>query len=277
MTAGTSKSLAAESQRIRRRVRRGIVPVVGLAMLAISALVNIVLFRQADQSYRELSEVRLDPLGLKRNSFANPAGAPSDPRPVFLFFGDSRAEQWPDPSVSEYRFINHGIGGQTTEQIRGRVDEHMMGCAPKVVLIQAGINDLKAIALFPWRREEIVRTCESNLQFIVQQAAGSGATVIVTTIFPPGDVPLARRQYWSPGVVPAVNQVNDFIRGLGGGDVVVFDAWKELQLDGRLRSGYGIDTLHLSPLGYDVLNQALIRKVLPPIPPAPNTTNSPIK
>lgn len=263
-----------ESLRQRGRILRWVIAIAGIALLAVSAVLNVVLFREMDHSYRELNEVRLDPLGLKRASFAGPATVPSDSRPLFLFFGDSRAEQWPEPPVTEYRFVNHGIGGQTTEQIRGRVDQHLKAAAPNVVLIQAGINDLKTIALFPWRRDEIVRTCESNLQFIVQQAEQSGATVILTTIFPPGDVPLARRQFWSPDVVPAVNQVNDFLRNLRGDHVIVFDAWKVLQRDGRLQAGYGIDTLHLSRQGYDALNESMIREVLPRIPHRTMTKDS---
>lgn len=95
-----------------------------------------------------MNQVRLDPYGLKLPGFKDPPTADLT-KPLVVFFGDSRAQQWPAPASNRFRFLNRGIGGQTTEQVRGRFDEHVKPLKPRVVIIEAGVNDLKAIALFP--------------------------------------------------------------------------------------------------------------------------------
>ena len=82
---------------------------------------------------------------------------------------------------------------------------------------------------------------------------------MISTIFPPGDVPLARRLEWSRAVERAVEEVNADIRSLASDHVIVLDAWQILQENGRLRSGYGIDTLHLSKSGYAALEPELVK------------------
>jgi lysophospholipase L1-like esterase len=240
----------------RRRLRRFVLPVLLLALLAGALAGDVLLYQQASDSYRRLSETELDPYGLKHPHF--PADAPAARElPVLLFFGDSRALYWPAPPVAGWRVINRGIGGQTTEQVRGRFDANVTPASPRILVLQAGINDLKAIPLLPWRRDEIVGDCKANLHEIVARARAAGATVIVSTIFPPGEVPLERKPQWSPDIEKAVEEVNADLRSMASDRVIVFDSWKILEDHGRLRDGYGLDTLHLSPAGYEALNAQL--------------------
>jgi lysophospholipase L1-like esterase len=226
--------------------------------LAASLFANILLYRQADTSYRELQETRLDPYGLKYTEFKDPAPAtgPST-KPVAVFFGDSRARDWPAPNVPGFQFVHRGIGGQTTEQVYGRIEPHLLALSPRVVILQAGINDLKNIGLFPNRKAWIVLGCRTNLRRIIEQSEKSGATVIVSTIFPTGDVPLERQLTWSPEIDKAVEEINADLRSQASERVIVFDAWKLLEQNGKLRPGVGKDTLHLTPEGYEVLNAKL--------------------
>jgi lysophospholipase L1-like esterase len=224
-----------------------------------SAVCNVLLYRQADLSYRRLSEAELDPYGLKHADFPPdvPAGEAAQKLPAVVFFGDSRARAWPAPNVPGYRYVNRGIGNQTTAQILGRFDANVIPASPRVIVIQAGINDLKAIPLLHGRRDEIVADCKANLRLIVSRAADQGATVVLTTIFPPGDVPLQRRMVWSPEIEKAVEEVNADLRTLVSNRIIILDAWKLLQIHGSLRHGYGIDTLHLNEQAYGVLNAEL--------------------
>ena len=82
-------------------------------------------------------------------------------------------------------------------------------------MVEAGINDLKAIPLLPRRRDQIVSDCKANLRQIVRRSREGGAVVIVSTIFPPGKVPLERRMVWSPEIEKAVEEVNSELRGVG--------------------------------------------------------------
>ena len=63
-------------------------------LLAVSAALNVVLYRLAIDAYRDQMAVRLDPTDAAR-SVQLPALAPGQTRVVYL--GDSRVELWADP------------------------------------------------------------------------------------------------------------------------------------------------------------------------------------
>jgi lysophospholipase L1-like esterase len=233
------------------------------ALLLVGALLaslaaNWVLYRRGHSFYRQLAEVRLDPLGLGYPGIG-PAPSPPAGEVRVVLLGDSRIEDWPRPGGPPgYQFVNRGIGNQTTAQILARFDEHVSPLAPQVVVIQAGINDLKTVPLFPDRREAIVADCQANLARIVGRARDLGAIVVLTTLFPLGEVPLERRLFWSDEVGKAVREVNAFLPSLAGEGVIVLDTVPLLaDGEGRVREAYSRDLLHLTAEGYDILNAAL--------------------
>lgn len=234
-------------------MKRILITVLVIGLLA-SLAANILLFAQGRQYYLELNQTRLDPLGLSR--FAGQP-TPSGSQPVAVFLGDSRAASWPAPQVTGWQFINRGIGAQTTAQVLGRFDAHIPPLQPKVVILQAGINDLKTIPLFPERQTEITANTKANLDALIERAKALGATVILTTIFPIGEVPLQRRPFWSGEVAVAVNQVNEHLHSLAGPRVIIFDAYAILKNNGHLNPAYAEDELHLNAAGYEVLNSEL--------------------
>jgi len=226
-----------------------------LALLLLSSLtLNGLLGLWARQYYLELNSIRLDPFGLDVD--AQPAGAATGAPVRFLFYGDSRAYAWPMPTgFTEWEVLNRGIGGQTTAQILARFDAHVVPFAPDVVLIQAGINDLKTIGLFPARRDTIIANCKKNLAAMVQRATAQGATVILTTVFPTGEPSLLRRPFWSAAIAAAVVDVNLFLQTLANDHVIILDSAALLSdTTGRLRPDYRYDLLHLNQNGYAALN-----------------------
>ncbi len=119
-------------------------------LLTVSLLFNYIFFEQGRQFHLQLNTTQLDPMGL--SDF--PATPPTYPEKKnrekrIVFFGDSRIAEWTQPKITEYELLNRGIGGQTSAQILMRYDAHVMPLAPDIILIQAGINDLKTIPLFP--------------------------------------------------------------------------------------------------------------------------------
>lgn len=153
----TSPSKPGSTKRNRPRLAVGLTAILLVLCAAIASLIlNRLLYREADVYYREVAMVRLDPYGLKQPIFPADAGSADPSAPVVEFFGDSRALDWPALPLTNMRFVNRGIWGQTTEQIRGRFDAHVIALHPSVLVLQAGVNDLKAIAIFPDRRDEIV-------------------------------------------------------------------------------------------------------------------------
>lgn len=222
---------------------------------------NVVFYQRGQLYYLQLNATRLDPLGL--NVFLDsPVQVQS---PLIVFFGDSRAAEWPPPNdVKNVNFLNRGIGAQTTAQILGRFQAHIAPLNPQVIVLQAGINDLKTIPLFSEQKEDIVNDCKENIKQLVDLSLATGARVIVTTIFPLGELPIERRPFWSDDVEVAINDVNEFIETLASDRVTIFDSGKVLaNSNGIVDPKYSRDFLHLNPTGYEALNEALAEILVP--------------
>ena len=121
--------------------------------LLVSLVFNFILYRQGRGYYLQLNATRLDPLGLE----AHPARYSESERSLgaahrIIFLGDSRITQWPQPAIDGYQIVNRGIGAQTSTQVLGRYDVHVKPLEPDILLVQVGINDLKAIPLITVRR-----------------------------------------------------------------------------------------------------------------------------
>ena len=98
-----------------------------------------------------------------------------------------------------------------------------------------------------------------NIAQIVDQSKQLGATVVLTTIFPVGDVPLQRQPFWSDDIATAVLEVNASITALADPDVIVLDAFSLLVDErGMMQSSYQLDELHVNQSAYGVLNQTLL-------------------
>ncbi|MBD2126934.1 hypothetical protein NDI39_23315 [Microcoleus sp. ZQ-A2] len=125
-----------------------------LVALVVSLTFNAILFLQARSYYLQLNTTNLDPLGLSAFSAdSQPNSIPTTSTTTVVFFGDSRAEMWAIPrQLKGFSFINRGINTQTSVQVLGRFDQHVLPLHPRIILIQVGINDLKTIPLFPHRR-----------------------------------------------------------------------------------------------------------------------------
>jgi len=230
-------------------------------ILAASLTANVLTFRKARGYYLQLHAIRLDPLGLGAFPNASPAMLP----PAIVFFGDSRARQWPAPDGWKgATIVNRGIGNQTTAQVLGRFPQHVASLKPGLVVLQVGVNDLKTIPLFPSEKEKIVRNCQANIARLVRDAVESGSRVVVTTIMPLGKVPIERRPFWSDDVATAIKEVNATITAMGGERVSVFDTGQILAgPDGTVDPKYSRDLLHLQPEGYAALNRAIAPLLAP--------------
>jgi len=241
------------STRIGARTTR----LLGVALLA-SVCVAIVAGVQAMRSYRELQATRLHPLGL---AFLPAAGAEAraQTRPLIAYLGDSRVEDWspsglPPGAVA----VNLGLDTQTSAQVMLRWSHHVTPRAPQVVVIQVGINDLKTIPLFPELRDEIVDGCFANIRAMLAAARQDGSEVVLTTIVPPGPIPLLRRPVWSDEVRVAVDDVNARLLRLAGPGVQVLDVTPLFtRPDGSWDERSSRDALHLTSEAYARLDRAL--------------------
>ncbi len=231
----------------------------GVVVLFVASLaINGILFRQGYWFYVQLNQVRLDPLGLRAHSSHANADVAVRDRPLVVFYGDSRTVSWPDPAVPGFTFVNRGIGGETSSQTLLRVDYHLAPLQPDVVIVQTCINDLKVIPVLPKQSDRIVANCQDNLDRIAARVREMGGTVVLTTVFPTGEVPFYRRPFWSTEVSRAIERVNRHIRSLKGPGVVVYDSYAALLgADGTINPDYSADLLHLNDAGYEALNRGL--------------------
>jgi lysophospholipase L1-like esterase len=168
---------------------------------------------------------------------------------------------WSPPKIDGYDVVNLGIGNQTTEQALLRFDADVAPLHPAAVVVQVGVNDLKALPLFPARQDEIVRGCKANIARIVEKSRALGAKVILLTIFSLGDVPIYRRAVWSSApVAHAIDDVNAYLRSLASGDaVVVVDSAATLDAEpGKVKGPYQVDYLHENAAAYSALDERVV-------------------
>lgn len=105
----------------------------------------------------------------------------------------------------------------------------------------------------------IIANCRANIERIVTASRRLGAVVILTTIFPLGNILIERRLFWSDDVADSIAQVNGFIHSLESEGVVILNTEAILADErGIVRGEYSHDFLHLSAAGYEALNKALI-------------------
>jgi lysophospholipase L1-like esterase len=204
---------------------------------------------------RELS-IRLQPVVAISRRSGNPGAL------HVLFLGDSRAAAWPALPADRFFTINAGAGGATTAQILLRADAILSNEAPAVVVLQAGINDLKAIGVLPAQAAQIQAGCDTNVLDLVNLCRRHHARVVLTLIIPPGKVSLARSFVWSSNIEPALQDVNRSLsRQLAGAeDVAILDPGQILAAADSSDGNHDdyLDTLHLTPAAYEKLQPALI-------------------
>ncbi len=125
-------------------------------------------------------------------------------------------------------------------------------------MLQLGVNDLTgAIYAPPQRAGEIIADCQSNLRQIVARAVDLGATLILTTIFPPAADPRAGWSRDHTALAETIEQVNADLRQLAGAQVILLETGPLLTEQGRVKPEFALDTLHLNRAGCAVLNAAI--------------------
>ncbi|MCP4406191.1 MAG: SGNH/GDSL hydrolase family protein [Gammaproteobacteria bacterium] len=230
-----------------------------LAIILSSALMGLlaITYFFYQKAFLPLHKTRLAPLGL---SYYTDTMATQFSHPVVLFFGDSRALEWPKPKTEKYTFINRGIASQTSAQVVWRFQAHVAPLKPDVVVIQVCINDLKVIPLFSKQTNSIINNCKKNIAKIVEYAHEIDGKVILSTVFPLGNVSILRKAIGirEAPIIKAIDEVNTFIRSLASEQTHILDSYQLLVEDTRkIDKKFSRDWLHLNRLGYRRLNERL--------------------
>jgi len=222
-----------------------------LVLLALSLAGNVYLAVTALGTHRLLC---LERVGLL------PAALPADHYPPadIIYLGDSRIASWaPLPAIPGLSATNAGVGGETTAKVLERLDRDVLQRNPQVVVLQVGVNDLKAIGMFPEHAERVLQACETNIRRIVALVVGSGAKVLLLTVLPAGHSVLRRASLWSDDVDASLGRLNAGLLELASEAVVVVDCARELGSGGRLPNAYADGFLHLNARGYERLSDVV--------------------
>jgi len=170
-----------------------------------------------------------------------------------VFLGDSRVSQWSQHDAFAARYI--GYAGASSHQIARQFDSDLLGKSTSVVIIEAGVNDLRLAGLAPERMTELVDESLTSLHLLAADLAPLVDQVIVLTVFPTADPGVVRSVVWGEEVQQGVDRLNGaMLQTTWPSNVLVLDCDPALLALGDLAF---VDTLHLTESGYDVLNALL--------------------
>ncbi|HUF73405.1 MAG TPA: GDSL-type esterase/lipase family protein [Gammaproteobacteria bacterium] len=175
------------------------------------------------------------------------------------FIGDSITRRWgaldyPDllahwnESFHGFNAANFAWGGDRTENILWRLENgELDGVDPKVVVIQAGTNNVGRDAGGPVKVEPIAAGIEAIIE--TARAKAPNAAIVLTGIFPRSD----------PDVVGEIEAINRRLEATARAEGVRYiDINDALAApDGLLLDTMSSDGLHLSQAGYEVWANAL--------------------
>ncbi|RVU86586.1 SGNH/GDSL hydrolase family protein [Leucothrix sargassi] len=233
-----------------------IIALLGFCLIGSLAL-NYVFYKKG---FVPLHKLRLDPLELSYYASSTKAETNKATKPVILYYGDSRALSWPFIDNENYAFVNRAIGNQTSTQVMGRFNDDVVTSSPNVIVAQMCVNDLKMIPLFPSEKDKIIEKCLSNIEALIEEAKEIDARLVLTTVFPLGDVSVARKLLGTKEapIIEAIDIVNSHIKKYENSDALVFDSYRLLVGENKkIDPRYSKDWLHLNAAGYQHLNEHL--------------------
>jgi lysophospholipase L1-like esterase len=180
-----------------------------------------------------------------------------------VFFGDSITDGWKlDTYFPNKRYINRGIGGQTTPQMLLRFRQDVIDLSPKVVVILAGTNDI-AGNTGPMTVEQI----EANYASMAELARAHSIRVVFSSVTPIYNY-TARSQTMfltrSPEKIAVLNQwLSSYCEQ---NKLVYLDYYSAMEDSrGMLQQALAVDGLHPNEAGYKImapLAEAAIEKAL---------------
>ncbi|MBC2605725.1 SGNH/GDSL hydrolase family protein [Pelagicoccus albus] len=228
--------------------------------LGFSIAGNLFLFKKAYEYHAREAAVRITPISSRFQQSNQALLAAAKTKTRLIILGESRCAMW-EPyhptNWGDLEIVNRGIGGETTPQILGRLQEDCLDLDPDIVLLQMGDNDLKTIAVLPGTQESTFEQTYQNITGMAIRLSDQGVQVALTTIFPPAPIELLRKPLWSDEVNQAIDDMNQRLLAFEYPRVTVLDCDSILRDGKYIAAEYSLDTLHLSEAGYRALNKGL--------------------
>lgn len=212
----------------------------------------------AEQQKADLARQNMDWPNLKKYQKDNiKVGLPAKGENRVVFMGNSITEGWSAKDSAFFAgkpYINRGISGQTTPQMLIRFRQDVIHLQPKVVLINAGINDIAGNT-----GNSTLEMIEDNLSSMCEIAKANGIKVILASVLPAYDFP------WRRGMQPAekVVALNKWIKDYAEKNDFLYLDYFTSMADERngLKQELTYDGVHPNLAGYKVM-EPLAEKVI---------------
>jgi lysophospholipase L1-like esterase len=175
--------------------------------------------------------------------------APGENRVVF--FGDSITDMWSlEESFAGKRYINRGIGGQTTSQMLVRFRQDVISLQPKAVVILAGTNDI-AGNTGPISNEDI----EANFASLAELARVHGIRVIFSSILPVHNYTPESQELFSQRSPERILALNRWLKDYCSANRLTYIDYFSPTVDdkGLLKRDLAQDGLHPNKAGYAIM------------------------
>ena len=170
-----------------------------------------------------------------------------EPRVVFL--GDEITENWGQGGTSFFPgkpYFNRGISGQTSPQMLVRFRQDVIKLKPKVVVIQAGLNDIASL-YSPITQQMFAE----NVMSIVELAKANDIKVVLASLTPICDCYKKQSSLRPFGKIIGMNNwLKDYAAESGS---VYLDYYSALAEGRNLKKEFTKDGLRLNDAGYAVL------------------------
>jgi len=185
------------------------------------------------------------------------------PANSMVLFGDSRVETWgPTLQSEKFSFINAGVVGETTTEMRMRFERDVLRLKPDYVLIQAGMNDLTAsVTKTIPEPEKYIEDMHKNFEYFISMLEANGSEVLVTSVIPAKLLNPVRRLFWHNELNAKTAIANKRLKQTAlkyNADWIDLDPLY-LNSSNKPVEALFYDTLHLNYEGYELLNEYLYK------------------
>jgi lysophospholipase L1-like esterase len=174
-----------------------------------------------------------------------------------VFMGNSITEGWLQDSLSLFKnksYINRGIGGQTSPQMKYRFMQDVIELKPKAVVILAGINDIAQNTGYI-----SIPDIAANIKEMTCLAKSNNIKVVICSVLPSNYFP------WRPQIHPAdkVIALNILLKEIAHENEVFYLDYYTEMVDNKkgLKDIYTTDGVHCSIEGYRMM-ELLIEECL---------------
>jgi lysophospholipase L1-like esterase len=184
---------------------------------------------------------------LDRYKQANATLAPPKPNEHrVVFMGNSITEGWQQPELSFFNqkgYVNRGIGGQTTAQMKIRFWQDVIKLQPRIVVILGGINDIAQNHGFV-----SISEMAHNIEDMVNLAKNQGIEVVLCSVLPTNIFP------WRMRIQPAnqVIELNKLLKAIANNNHCYYlDYYSKMVNDEKgMQDVFTYDGVHCTLAGY---------------------------